>query len=62
MTGPPIKLIVMEYWKIAEHNLEAFLAWDENYVFRAVAVPATSETRALWSDVTDPLGAEPLHP
>ena len=20
------------------------------------------ETRALWSDVTDPLGAEPLHP
>jgi hypothetical protein len=26
MTGPPIKLIVMEYWNIAERNLEAYHA------------------------------------
>ena len=35
--GPPIELIVLEYWNVAEQNVEAFLAFYEGDFSRAIA-------------------------
>jgi hypothetical protein len=37
MAGPAVKVIIMEYWNIAEDNLEPFLAWYENWFFRSIS-------------------------
>ena len=35
--GPPIELIVLEYWNVAEQNVDAFLAFYEGDFSRAIA-------------------------
>jgi hypothetical protein len=35
--GPDIELIVLEYWNIAEENLDRFLGWYEDIFFRSIS-------------------------
>jgi len=35
--GPPIELVVLEYWNVAERNVEAFLAFYERDFSRAIS-------------------------